>query len=282
MNQQLSITEKIKTMLQLPVDGALKEYSKYCLAAEVLEKPVVSQEDLLNALKNHHDHDLLEYFKTTFFYAWDEAKGENLNFNSRPLSQERREEIYQKLDLNEELRRIFNENIKIVQTNNDQIIVNNEQTPSWVDTEDWFYWKKYKEYLLKKYGDEEGLNIVRSIDDSSTKILNLLHDPTLDEVSPRKGLVVGYVQSGKTSNMQALIAKAIDSGYKLIILLGGDKNNLRKQTQRRFDKEIFGKELVLINKQLDSNNKFVRDPKDEYYDSEDFDEFVSYGGSPER
>ena len=282
MNQQLSITEKIKTILQLPVDGALKEYSKYCLAAEVLEKPVVTQEELLDALKNYHDHDLLEYFKTTFFYAWDEAKGENLNFNTPPLSQERREEIYQKLDLNEELRRIFNENIKIVQTNNDQIIVNNEQTPSWVDTEDWFYWKKYKEYLLQKYGDEEGLNIVRSIDDSSTKILNLLHDPTLDEVSPRKGLVVGYVQSGKTSNMQALIAKAIDSGYKLIILLGGDKNNLRKQTQRRFDKEIFGKELVLINKQLDSNNKFVRDPKDEYSDSEDFDEFVSYGGSPRK
>ena len=102
MNQQLSITEKIKTMLQLPVDGALKEYSKYCLAAEVLEKPVVTQEELLDALKNHHDHDLLEYFKTTFFYAWDEAKGENLNFNTPPLSQERREEIYQKLDLNED------------------------------------------------------------------------------------------------------------------------------------------------------------------------------------
>lgn len=281
MNQDLSTTQKIKLMLELPDKGPLKSYFQYCQAGEILDKPIVSEIDLLSALKNA-DHELLNYFKTSFFYSWDEAKSENLNFKTSPLTNERRQEIYEILNINEELRKIFSENIKIAQSNNDQIFVNEKQTPSWVDTENWFYWSKYKDYLLSKYGPEEGLNIVRSIDDSSTKILNLLQDPTLDEVSQRKGLVVGYVQSGKTSNMQALIAKAVDSGYKLIILLGGDKNNLRKQTQRRFDKEIFGKELVLINREFDSNNNYIRNPKDEYYDSEDFDEFVSYGGSPRK
>lgn len=281
MNEELSTTQKVRNMLRLPDHGALQEYSKYCLAAELLDTPIVTEDELLSSLKDA-DHDLLEYFKNTFFYAWDAAKNENLNFKTDSGTNERREEIYKILGLGNELIKIFSENIKIAQSNNDQLFINNEQTPSWVDSENWYYWAKYKEYLLNKYGNEEGLNIVRSIDDSSTKILNLLQDPTLDEVSPRKGLVVGYVQSGKTSNMQALVAKAIDSGYKLIILLGGDKNNLREQTQRRFDKEIFGKELVLINRQLDSSNEYIRDPKDEYYDSEDFDEFVSHGGSPRK
>ncbi len=35
------------------------------------------------------------------------------------------------------------------------------------------------------------------------------------------GLVVGYVQSGKTANFTALIAKAVDAGYKSIIVLSG-------------------------------------------------------------
>ena len=36
-----------------------------------------------------------------------------------------------------------------------------------------------------------------------------------------KGLVVGYVQSGKTANFTGVIAKAIDAGYRLIIVLTG-------------------------------------------------------------
>ena len=35
------------------------------------------------------------------------------------------------------------------------------------------------------------------------------------------GLVIGYVQSGKTSNYIALCAKAADYGYNLVIVLSG-------------------------------------------------------------
>ena len=55
-----------------------------------------------------------------------------------------------------------------------------------------------------------------------------------------KGLVVGYVQSGKTANFTALISKAADAGFRLIIVLAGIHDILRLQTQLRLDKELTG------------------------------------------
>ena len=58
-----------------------------------------------------------------------------------------------------------------------------------------------------------------------------------------RGLVVGYVQSGKTANFSALIAKAADAGYKIVIVLSGLHNTLRQQTQRRLERDL-GRENV--------------------------------------
>ncbi len=281
MNKELTITQKIKDMLYLPSSGGLKSYNKYYEAANVLGQGV-SQDELLAAFKKN-DQYLLDYFKISFFYEWDSATDPELNLETSPRTIERREELYKVLNLNDDIKKLFTDHIPIAQSNDDIMIDNGEQTPSWLDEDNWFYWNKYKNYLINKYGEDAGLDIVRSIDDSSSKILNILQDPTIDKTSPRKGLVVGYVQSGKTSNMQALVAKAIDSGYKLIILLSGDKNILRNQTQRRFDKEIFGKEQIMKTPDEDiDSSTFIRDPKDEYYSSEDWDEFVSYGGAPRK
>jgi len=82
---------------------------------------------------------------------------------------------------------------------------------------------------------------------------------------PVKGLVVGYVQSGKTAHFTGVIAKAIDSGYKLIIVLAGTLNILRRQTQRRLDKELVGKEQL---------------PAAEYANDSDWSKFLSHGGRP--
>ena len=54
-------------------------------------------------------------------------------------------------------------------------------------------------------------------------------------------MVVGHVQSGKTSNYVGLINKAMDSGYKLIIIIAGTMNSLRRQTQERIDEGFIGK-----------------------------------------
>lgn len=55
---------------------------------------------------------------------------------------------------------------------------------------------------------------------------------------------MGHVQSGKTTNYSALIAKAADAGYKIIILLAGLTNSLRAQTQERIDEAFIGKKSI--------------------------------------
>ena len=51
--------------------------------------------------------------------------------------------------------------------------------------------------------------------------------------------MLGYVQSGKTANFTATIAKAADAGYRLFIVLSGVHNALRRQTQLRLDQQLY-------------------------------------------
>ncbi|MGM0698443.1 MAG: Z1 domain-containing protein [Actinomycetota bacterium] len=105
-----------------------------------------------------------------------------------------------------------------------------------------FYWDHYAEVLRKKgFGDEA----IADLDSATSTIVGRLADPSRAEPYQSKGLVVGYVQSGKTANFAGSIAKAIDAGYKLIIVLTGTIELLRKQTQKRLDKELVGEENVL-------------------------------------
>lgn len=97
------------------------------------------------------------------------------------------------------------------------------------------HWPALRGFLENaKNWDHESIG---SIDESSTEIVSLLANPSHDQFRCR-GLVVGYVQSGKTANMTAVIAKAVDAGYNLIVLLGGVTNKLRAQTQRRLLSDI--------------------------------------------
>lgn len=52
------------------------------------------------------------------------------------------------------------------------------------------------------------------------------------------GIIIGKVQSGKTSNFIALTAMAFDNGYNIAIVLGGNKNILLDQNKQRI-KESF-------------------------------------------
>jgi len=97
------------------------------------------------------------------------------------------------------------------------------------------FWPSLKNHLLReKNWTPEAVN---SINDASDKIVAWLEHPVASRFQTR-GLVVGYVQSGKTANFTAVIAKAADVGYRLFIVLSGTKVSLRAQTQRRLDKEL--------------------------------------------
>ena len=53
-------------------------------------------------------------------------------------------------------------------------------------------------------------------------------------------MVVGNVQAGKTANYLGVIAKAADAGYKVIIIVAGILEDLRKQTQIRLEEGFVG------------------------------------------
>ena len=52
------------------------------------------------------------------------------------------------------------------------------------------------------------------------------------------GLVIGYVQSGKTLSFTSLSALARDNGYQLVILLAGTTNNLVEQSFERLKHDL--------------------------------------------
>ncbi len=102
---------------------------------------------------------------------------------------------------------------------------------------DWYYWGRYRKYLLKKGFPP---HVVVTLDLLTDKILDHLEDPFKMGNWTRKGLVVGHVQSGKTANYTGLACKAADAGYRVIIVLAGTLNSLRNQTQERIDADFIG------------------------------------------
>jgi len=97
------------------------------------------------------------------------------------------------------------------------------------------FWPPVKAILEDRLGDAA----VTDIDKVTSLTLSKLNPPGTDQFSDR-GLVLGYVQSGKTTNFMALAAKAADAGYKLIVVLSGVTDSLRDQTQARIDEVLVG------------------------------------------
>ncbi|MDR7191009.1 hypothetical protein J2Y46_003867 [Microbacterium sp. BE35] len=76
-----------------------------------------------------------------------------------------------------------------------------------------------------------------SIDHASSVVVAHTPDPRRPAFDS-KGLVVGYVQSGKTTNFMSVVAKLADEEYRLVIILAGVHNGLRKQTQQRLEEQL--------------------------------------------
>ncbi|CAM4047687.1 endonuclease [Bacillus luti] len=98
-----------------------------------------------------------------------------------------------------------------------------------------YYLTNYLNYMKRDLPPK----VLEVINEDTDAIMNNLADPELDAFS-RYGMVVGHVQSGKTSNYAALICKAADAGYRFIVVIAGGQNNLRNQTQSRLDEVFVG------------------------------------------
>lgn len=135
---------------------------------------------------------------------------------------------------------------------NPSISIQNEYKDSWLSQErinemGWnndeikTYRARYMKYL-EKIGRSK--SIINETDRSSLEIIKKIGDPKNPNNFFKKGLVVGSVQSGKTSNFNAVVNSSIDIGYKLIIVLSGIMEDLRRQTQIRTEKEVEGKMIA--------------------------------------
>ncbi len=133
---------------------------------------------------------------------------------------------------------------KIVHNKGNAIFDDYDEKREWytnLKISDHFFWSRYKDYLINHTSiSRRSINL---LDDTTLPdIMNCLGDPNdvLYEPRLRRGLIIGDVQSGKTATYTGLICKAADAGYKVVILLTGITENLRRQTQERIDEGIVG------------------------------------------
>ena len=100
------------------------------------------------------------------------------------------------------------------------------------------YWETYRDYL-KNY-KQFSPDAVSALDKTTDIMMKNIENPFREGAWDSRGLIVGSVQSGKTSNFIGFLNKAVDAGYKKIIILSGLNNNLRQQTQIRIDEGLLG------------------------------------------
>jgi hypothetical protein len=143
------------------------------------------------------------------------------------------------------------------------------QAPGWTDRMQpgsWSNWERLEALLRANPAWEP--RQVDSLCSESLRVLRHLHDPRRNSPFQDRGLVVGYVQSGKTANYTAVAARAADAGYRVIIVLSGIHDSLRRQTQRRLERELTGSQgggsgwVLLTGRVADFQGSDVRGLRD--------------------
>jgi hypothetical protein len=121
-----------------------------------------------------------------------------------------------------------------------QVFAENAIVENWLGEKqmNWIFWEGYRKMLSAK---GMASTTVAKLDTLTSDILNRIGDPSRGGIWDKRGMVVGDVQSGKTSNYLGLINKAADAGFRIVIVLTGLYENLRQQTQERLDEGFAGR-----------------------------------------
>ncbi|MGY0465959.1 hypothetical protein ACW14Y_37730 [Kitasatospora sp. cg17-2] len=82
------------------------------------------------------------------------------------------------------------------------------------------------------------VNEVELLDRFSAKALACLTDPTAVRASRTTGVVITPAQSGRTTFSVSLVARALDAGYRLVVVFHGIHNNMRARTQLRLERGL--------------------------------------------
>ena len=99
---------------------------------------------------------------------------------------------------------------------------------------------------VDSYGEFGANNIVQNVRATYSKLMEQLNTGLSEN---HNSLLVGKVQSGKTSNLELLSAIAFDNGYNFLLIFGGYDKELLRQSTERFGKtfETVGGEDVLYS-----------------------------------
>lgn len=213
-------------------------------ALEDDELSEIDEEGLINLIIRGDANDHVQRAFHIKLARWDAAVELDDRSNAaatEAATQSRRAAVLQELALSDTAQRRINEQFPLADTA--PVIIAKTWEP-WYRTAEHGddYWRRYRNRLEKKRFDPNG---IAEIDRATDEVMKRLSNPSNSAAYQSKGLVVGYVQSGKTANFTGLMAKAIDSGYKFIIVLTGTIELLRAQTQKRLDMELVGRENIL-------------------------------------
>lgn len=100
----------------------------------------------------------------------------------------------------------------------------------WIINIDGKYLESIKRHLLMEGVPQDGIS---KIVQNAYKILRYCPNSQSQANVSTTGIVIGKVQSGKTSNFLTLTALAFDNDYKIVVILGGTKKPLVKQNSDR-------------------------------------------------
>jgi len=89
--------------------------------------------------------------------------------------------------------------------------------------------------------DEDGWNTIVT---TASRVLTRCPKPDGPNLAVT-GLALGKVQSGKTLSYTALIALAVDNGYRITVVLAGTKNALLEQTTARLAHDLDAQRLMI-------------------------------------
>ncbi|MGW2665650.1 Z1 domain-containing protein [Nocardia tengchongensis] len=262
-------SEVLADMLSRPkkLERALDYHAEELPGAEKF----ATEADFLDALTSSNATDQLVELWRKRLTDWD-FKAVVEWSDEKPRTSARRSDVYRLLAIKPETSAVLDSLIPVYDSAAPVVI--SEKFIPWYTPQSQrarsFYWPSYRSLLMRNGWPAHA---VAGLDDATDRVVERLADPTADAAYQAKGLVVGYVQSGKTANFTGVIAKAVDSGYRLVIVLGGTLNMLREQTQRRLDMELIGRENILRGA-----NEFESD----YADDPDWGKgkFVSFGEMP--
>lgn len=90
---------------------------------------------------------------------------------------------------------------------------------------------------LVKSRQLESLETFRRVADEAGRVLGQCLKPGLPD-GRRTGLVIGYVQSGKTMSMTAVSAQARDNHFRIVIVISGTTDILHDQSAGRFERDL--------------------------------------------